>query len=472
MNRHKIIFGTILLLLLLLIQASFAQEGEEQIEFEIKSERAAEDYSLLRDSTDLDWNLALKYIALDKNRNAYLSIGGSYRLRFEHVGNQNWTPDNDENYYSQRLSFHTDLHLGKNVRFFGELQHGYRTEEEEFLQSDVVDMHQGFVELTTSNPDNRLKLRLGRQEMKLGSGRLVDLRVGTNIRRSFDMGRLAYESENLNIDAFYGNEVGIEFEAFDNRSELFEESSPNPQLWGIYSEFHFKEKRIQGEGNELYYLGFQSNISAFSDVIGKETRHTIGLRRFGTLAKRFRYNTELIYQFGDLGDNSISAFNFETDWKYTFIKAKWRPTIGIKLDWSSGDNEINDGKLNSFNPMFVNPATYSLAAVNTPINLLSFHPSITLFPAKEWFINIDYAIFYRASTDDGLYSPPRFQSRTAGGITDQHIGNTIGLYIEYNHSEHVVFDIRSSYFRAGNFLEASGSSETIFQFAPTLKFQF
>ena len=219
---------------------------------------------------------------------------------------------------------------------------------------------------------------------------------------------------------------------------------------------NYKKKKIQSEGNELYYVGFQSNLSAFSDVAGKETRHTVGLRRFGTLARKFRYNTELIYQFGDLGNNSICAFNFETDWKYTFINIKWRPTIGLKLDWSSGDNEINDGKLNSFNPMFVNPATYSLAAVNTPVNLLSFHPSFVFFPAKEWLINIDYALFYRSSTDDGLYNPPRFQTRAADGIIDRYIGNAFGLYIEYNHSEHLVFDIRSSYFIVGDFLEASG----------------
>ena len=170
-------------------------------------------------------------------------MGVSYRARFEHLSNQNWIPDNDENYYSQRLSFHTDLQLGKNVRFFGELQHGYKTEEEEFLQSDIVDIHQGFIELTTSKTDNKLKLRLGRQEMKLGAGRLVDLRVGTNIRRSFDMGRLTYESAKLTFDAFYGNEVGIKFDAFDNSGELFEASSANPRLWGIYSEFQLQEKK-------------------------------------------------------------------------------------------------------------------------------------------------------------------------------------------------------------------------------------
>ena len=35
--------------------------------------------------------------------------------------------------------------------------------------------------------------------------------------------------------------------------------------------------------------------------------------------------------------------------------------------------------------------------------------------------------FYRTTENDGLYAPPRFQTRQADGIRDQHIGDVIGL---------------------------------------------
>lgn len=466
-NESKLSLG-----LLCLLFCSFTFSIVAQSSYTFQEERAAEDYSFLQDSTNLDWPVATKYISLSAKPNSYLSIGGSYRPRLEHFTNNKWIANNNENYYSQRLSFHTDWHFGKHLRFFGEIYHGYKTEGATILQTDDLDWHQGFLELNFPFDDHKLSVRFGRQEMKLGAGRLVDLRIGPNMRRSFDMGRVSFLGDQLNIDAFYGKEVQVGFEVFDNAFNLFEEGAANPEIWGVFGQFAVFTDNAAIKNTELYYIGFQSEQSSFSDIVGKEIRHSIGIRRFGNIQRRFQYNSEFIYQFGDIGGNSIRAFNFETDWKYTFIHTKWKPTIGLKLDWSSGDQETGDGTLNSFNPMFVNPGIYSLAAVNTPVNLLSFHPSFIFFPSKKWLVNLEFATFFRSSDQDGLYAPPRFQTRSAGGVSENHIGNTIGIFLKYTHNRYVNFELRSSYFMAGAFVEASGSSEAIFQFTPTLGLTF
>lgn len=95
-----------------------SSSAQETVRF--KEERAEEDYSLLQDSTKLSWMDAIKHISLNNSKN-YLSIGGSYRPRFEYFTNRNWIADEGEYYYSQRLSFHTDWQLGKHFRLFGEL---------------------------------------------------------------------------------------------------------------------------------------------------------------------------------------------------------------------------------------------------------------------------------------------------------------------------------------------------------------
>ena len=166
---------------------SFIAVAQGQSKF--LEQRAEEDYHYLKDSTDLVWPKAIKYLALDKQKESYLSIGGSFRPRFEHFTNNRWIDDNDQNYYTQRLAFHASVHIGKNIRFFGELQHGYKTDGAAFLQTDDLDVHQAFVTIQTSGA-NPVSIRFGRQEMKLGIGRLVDLRVGPNVRRAFDMGRI------------------------------------------------------------------------------------------------------------------------------------------------------------------------------------------------------------------------------------------------------------------------------------------
>lgn len=109
MKKHEYFSTSVFFLLCYLGFTSYTQESND-----FKDERAEENYSFFKDSTKLAWQNAIKYISLSANRNSYLSIGGSYRPRFEHFSNKNWIADNDENYYSQRLSFHTDWHFGKN----------------------------------------------------------------------------------------------------------------------------------------------------------------------------------------------------------------------------------------------------------------------------------------------------------------------------------------------------------------------
>ncbi|MEO1030929.1 MAG: alginate export family protein [Bacteroidota bacterium] len=448
-------------------------DTEKQDPPDLKSNRADEDYSYLRDPETNPYRAgfadAIKFISLNSKRTAYLSIGGQFRPRYEYTNNVNYST-NSEIYYSQRLNVHTNIVMGKYIRVFGEIFHGYTSDRQRTLETDDIDIHQAFIEFKIqTHKDNSLSFRFGRQELTLGASRLVGNREGPNMRRSFDLGKICYQINQVSLTVFYGKEVDPQFEAFDNAISLFDTDATNPEIWAVGAQFPIKN--LNGT-NELYYQGFRSKAAGFSDVFGEEIRHSLGVRRFGYLGKRISYNTEIIYQFGDLENNTISALNIETDWKYKLINTKWCPTIGLKFDWSTGDKETGDEKLQTFNPMFVNPAIYSLAAVNTPANLNSFHPNITIFPVKHLSIYMDYAVFYRTTKEDGLYTPPRFQIRTADGISEKHIGDAFGIQVNYQFNRNIAFDLRTSYFIPGKFIEATGDSESIFYIAPTLNFKF
>lgn len=459
-----------------LVQFSYAQdtiEAEKLAPPSFKTNRADEDYSYLKDAENSPYSKgfvdALKFIPLSKNKAFYFSLGGQYRPRFEYTNNVDYK-DGSENYYSQRLNIHTNIVLGKYIRVFGELYHGYTSDQERLLETDNIDFHQAFIEFKIPIHENKnLSFKFGRQELALGASRLIGNREGPNMRRSFDLVKTKLKIDNTAIVALYGKEVNPRFKAFDNKFTLFDNEATNPEIWIIGAQFPIKN--LNGT-NEVYYLGFKSKAAGFSDVFGEEVRHSVGLRRFGTLGKRISYNTEVIYQFGDLDGSTISAFNIETDWKYTLIHTKWTPKIGLKFDWSTGDKATNDGKLQTFNPLFVNPAIYSLAAVNTPANLNSLHPNITVFPMKNVSIYIDYALFYRTTKEDGLYTPPRFQIREANTSSEKHIGDALGIQINYQINRNISFDIRSSYFIPGKFIKASGDSKSIFYIAPTMNFKF
>ena len=431
--------------------------------------RSEEDYSFLKenDSTRL-FLKGLKLIPLNRKASLFLTLGGGYRPKMEHFTNKNYMPEN-ETVYSQRIDFHIALNLGNRLKVFSEFYHGLITRDESIVESDHLDIHQAFLDWTLLKKDKSgVQLRLGRQEIGFGASRLVGIREGPNMRRSFDMVKINLKYQETSLDLFYGKEVQISPDAFDNRWAIFSPGAPNPNLWGAY----FRSPFLNDNGMlDLYYLGFQSNQSAFNDIVGKELRHSIGIRAFGKRNK-LSYNTELISQFGNIGDNLIWAYNIETDWKYMLSENFAKPTLGLKLDFSSGDQKANDGKIGTFNPMFVNPAIYSLAAINTPANLTGIHPNINFEPNEKISIYIDYAIFFRTQEEDGLYTPPRFLTRPSNGIAKKHIGDAIGLQFMYEFNRNIAFDLRASYFITGDFIEASGESENIFYLAPTMSFKF
>ena len=440
----------------------------------LKMTRAEEHYAYLRDKDKRLYQASpfdpIKFIPLSKNRKLYASLGGQVRSRFEHFSNRFWLSEGDENFYSQQLGVHSNIVLGSHLRLFGELHHGYTSHEEEFANSDVLDLFQAFGELKfTLGTSHQFSLRVGRQEMGLGATRLVGIREGPNIRRAFDMGRLIYAHGPHKIQAFYGAEVRPGFDAFDNSVTVFDQETAQPLLWGVYSQF--KIPHFNGL-NELYFLGFQSEGSRFNDVSGDEMRYTLGLRRFGKLGKHWVYNTEGIFQFGRLDVASIRAFSMDTDWHYEWSDSKWKWSPGLKLEYNRGDRAVGDGRINSFNPLFVNPAFYSLAATVTPVNLIGIHPSVNFQPQKRLKLYTEWAIFWRASALDGLYRPTRFLHRAENGIPERNIGHQFGVQARYEIHRNLSFDLDISYFLAGDYLAASGEAEPILHLAPTLNFRF
>lgn len=446
------------------ITYSFAQD------YRFENQRAEEDYSYLKDSIHLSGWDAIKLIPLSKQRSSYLSIGGSFRPRYEINTNQLWIPGNSLNYYSQRVAFHADLHLGNNFRVFGELQSGVVSEGDIFIQTDELAVHQGFVEYGSTNA--KWSLRLGRQELQYGTGRLFDISIGPNVRKSFDLAKATWAEKNYKFDLFYGRSIEINFGAFDNVSDFISNVNLEKEIWGAYGEFKIFPNQENEINTELYYIGFNTLIATYNDVTGEEKRHTIGIRRFGKAWEGFTHNHELIYQFGKVGSNNISAFNFETNWNYQLRGTRWKPMIGLKLDWSSGDREAGDGKINSFNPLFVNPGLYNLAVVSTPVNLFSLHPSIKVFPSKKVMVQLEYAFFYRSSSADGIYAPPNRLIIMSGQLDDTHIGNTVGLLFVYQHNARINFSVRSSYYFGGDFVQSMGFADNIFQCSPTLEYKF
>src|ERR1022692_909970 len=139
--------------------------------------RYDEDYRYLKDpSRRSDIGDAIKYIPLCGREDWYLSIGGEARLRYEFYHNEDFgaataNSRGNNGYLLERYLLHGDLHLGPNIRFFGQFMTGLEDGRIGGPHPDVdlnrFDIHQAFVDvvLPLSGENDSVTARLGRQEM-------------------------------------------------------------------------------------------------------------------------------------------------------------------------------------------------------------------------------------------------------------------------------------------------------------------
>ncbi|MGH2359105.1 MAG: alginate export family protein, partial [bacterium] len=171
-----------------------AQEPERPAYRKLRYE---EDWSVLRDPARRTEPLdRLKYIPLTTDGWAWLSLGGEIRERYEYQQNPVWgqDPQDELGVLLQRYALHTDLHLGPYLRVFLELLSALedgRAGGASAVDENQLAVQQAFIDLSFDVVrDTHATVRFGRQEVNLGSGRLVDIRAGPNVPRSFNGGRV------------------------------------------------------------------------------------------------------------------------------------------------------------------------------------------------------------------------------------------------------------------------------------------
>ncbi|HKB14900.1 MAG TPA: alginate export family protein, partial [Planctomycetota bacterium] len=338
-----------MLLSLLAVRTGPAQQAEApRAPPPYRQLRYEEDYSYLRDaSRRADPFDPLKYIPLSESGDAYLSLGGEVRERYERFHNANWGagPQDDTGYFLQRYMAHADLHVGEDLRLFAQLKSGLeegRTGGPRVPDEDRLDLHQAFGDWEIPlDPGRSLTLRAGRQEMSYGSSRLVSTREGPNVRQSFDGIRAIAHVEDGRADAFLTRPVETDPGVFDDGSD------EDRVFWGTYATAPVAE----GLSLDLYYLGLERNDATFDQGTADEHRHSVGTRLWGRPAP-WDYNVELVYQFGTFGPGRISAWTLASDTGLTLEGTPLEPRLGVKADVASGDTDRSDSDLGTFNALF------------------------------------------------------------------------------------------------------------------------
>ena len=219
----------------------------------------------------------LKYIRWGAGSQQYASLGFEFRSEYEYF--DNWmfgAGSQDHNGYALiRLMPHLDLHDGPDLRFFTELTFNYELGRNggprPNIDEDRGDFHQGFLELGPHVSRNQgSSLRLGRQEVVFGSGRLFDNNEGPNVKLSFDGFRAIVERERVRLDLFAMRPV-------ENNLGWFADVPNHAQsVWGGYLTV---PAPIVSRGQaDFYYIELDTKSVTYNRGTAHELRNTVGTR--------------------------------------------------------------------------------------------------------------------------------------------------------------------------------------------------
>ena len=431
--------------------------------------RYDDDYTGLKKDSTPGWYTKTKYNPLSKNGAMYFSLGGETRYQYFYFKHEDWgeAPKDKDGYILTRYLAHVDFHAGKYVRSFIQLQSSLangKLTRPSGVEENQLDLHQAFIDivLPVFSKPQKLLFRFGRQELMFGSQRLVAVRDGPNNRQSFDGVKLMYSNDRFKADAFFSHYVL-------SRQNIFDDGfNKNTKFWGTYIVVN-KIPFLQNA--DIYYLGLSKAAAVFDDGQGKELRHSIGARIWKKSGD-WQYDFEGLYQFGKLASNRITAWTISSNTSYRFKSSRFSPQLGLKTELITGDKNYNDGKLNSFNPLFPRGAYFGLAALIGPSNLADIHPSVSFELSKTIDLNFDCDVFWRYSANDGIYAPNVSMIYSGKNSSSKFIGEQYAAELAYTPNAFLYFRAELTWFKTGAYLKAVSPGRDILFTGLTAQLKF
>lgn len=387
-----------------------------------------------------------------------LAVGGELRVRTELADPPDFgrADPGADRFTLYRALVHADLH-GERWRGFLQLNVADSSGRRGGAAGTDVnrgDLHQAFADLALA-PGWRL--RAGRQEWLYGSGRLVSLRDGPNIRRAFDGAVLRAERAGLRVDALAGVPVELRPDSVDDRPD------DRQSLAGLYATLG-----AAGRGLDLYWLRFVDRDAVFADASGREQRESLGLRLFGA-AGPLRGNVEAVVQAGRVATTDIAAWTLAVELT-TDLTADGRVAAGLRTDLASGDGDRADGDLGTFNALYPNPTYFSQAALVYPANLIDVHPFVRWQPDPRLTLTLEADWLWRHRRADSFYVQPLEPIALPDGAS-RRIGWQAGLCGELQLTANWSVQAWLVHFAAGSALVGAGLRDVDYA-AASVTFRF
>jgi hypothetical protein len=393
---------------------------------------ADEDWSFLADPSKRTdpWD-GVKYIPLGRT-DWFMTLSGEIRFRPEgfRVRATDTAPATRDQYLLQRYLFGTDVHVGRRIRLYAEVQSGIingRIGASRPTDENTVDLHQGFLEWRSApGAARRFDMRVGRQELTIGSSRLISAAPGLNVKRSFDGVGLGAAIRSWRLEGAAATLTEVQPGIFDDGPE------DQIRFWGVAA---VRATPWLNGAWTTYYLGLQNKDIQFAQGRGEDRRHTIGVGWRGN-SRMLDFNYDGIWQIGSFSGSEAHAWGVSTETGVRVAAAGWRPRFGLRANVASGDRDPADPSLQSFNPLFPGASFAGPIGLFGATNMIDLTPFVSMAPRRNLVLGFELPSYWRTSTGDGIYNTAlQVLARPQAG-SGRHIGASAGFVVFWQATAH------------------------------------
>ena len=390
----------------------------------------------------------LKRIQL--NDHMMFSTGGNAWVRYMKEQNSRLT-EVENSYALTRVRVFGDLMIGDVARVYGEYLWADSINSElppSPVDEDLGDILNLFVDVNLLEWDNHpLVARVGRQELLLGSQRLVSTLDWANMRRTFEGARLFRRGEKWDIDAFWTEFVPALATEFDRADE-------NQKFAGAWLTY----RPEPGEFLDFYYLFLnnENNIARQDIVQAPFEAHTLGSRWTGDECG-WLWDFEGAVQFGDAGGHDLLAGAGTAGLGRHMTQMWGKPTAWVYYDYASGDSDPGAGDRHTFNDLYPFGHYYlGWADLVGRRNIQDANAHLFLYPTQWTTVWLQYHHFWLAQSRDALYNaggvPIR---RDATGQAGKNVGDEIDVVVNFHLTNYSDLMLGYSRLFGGGFLEGT-----------------
>lgn len=377
------------------------------------------------------------------------ATGGEARWRFHNERNRRLEGRNNS-YHLYRAAVYTDLWYRDQVRAFIEFRDA-RVFGEDLprgpVDADHTDFQNLFIDVKFAEiADYPAYVRVGRQEILLGSQRLLSPLEWGNTGRTFQGVRVFRQGGRFDVDAFWLQLVP----AKAGQMNWGDTSRNFAGLWTTY-------RHKPGHFADLFYLFY--NEKTFRR---RFDLNTIGGRSFGD-HQGWLWDVEGAIQFGRRLGEKVLAGMVTTGGGYHFASWPMNPRLWVFYDFASGSRNPTRGRKHTFDQLFPFGHYYlGWADLVGRRNIHDFNGHFFLYPMPWITFWMQYHHFELANRRDALYNPEgRPLRQDASGRSGRHVGDEVGVVINFHLYQNYDILAGHSVLFPGRFIRRVGSSRTL-----------